>query len=1519
MGDFVEAYGDNSLATLEPGEPDFGPGWQINSIWWKWTAPKTETVRISTFGSAFWAYFYVYTGDSLTNLTLVTTGDSRSDGYTTLNATAGTNYWIQVLGSGTYGVGLARVAVYPPVPPNDDFQNRIVLAGDNTYANGTTVGATAQTNDPSLGGNGQTVWYQWTAGKFGTLNLTFTNLTPSLGIFQFDAGIFTGSQLGSLHSIGGGAKATSAIVTNGQTYIIGVDGYNSGDFHLGFNVTEIDVPPNDNFSNRMVLSGPSVGVTNDNTRATLEKGEHEPASHTARGTLWYQWTAPAAGLVRMVAQANGFNPLIAVYQGNSLTSLKRVANSLQFPNPAGVICSFQTAAGQTYDIQVDGQGAGGRGPILFGIDLTSLQLVSPTNASTISAGTPPLFQVNTPNPIADGQLESVTYLAVNEDGEEFTLGTLTNPPFSFAPTNLEPGLITFFAIATNTDGAARLAPPVLVKVRPANDNFSNGISLGGYNWQASGYTAQATREGGEPGGSASVWWDWTAPSTGPVIIEAQLGDAGTALRKRTVTVYTGADVKHLKRVPWTKTVNVPDASQFFYFNAVNGTTYHVQVNANNPNLDPGTWPFLLRGSMQSVGFTTPTGQSFTEPIDIPVAITNLEDPATIERVDFFESDGYTNNQLIASIATAPYQFIWSNVPPANYTLEARLIKSDGTNPPSAFTSVSVRPINDNFTNRVVLQTNFSWMSHRIAGATTESGEPASNAPSAWWTWTAPADGQIYLSDPTHETSSSIAVYSGTNLTSLQAVPTDIDPIYLYSQVANVSNGVAYDFAVTPGNTPDCNVQLRFYPPPPNDDFSNRTVVSGSSLVLHGDTVGATREVGEPEEGGSLLPNTIWWSWTAPGTGFVTVSQEAGIWVLGSVFTGTNLTSLQTVASSGSFFTPSTFEVTSGTTYQLVLISYWGDEEDIGVNWDFTPTATNDMFAARATLVGTNINFAATNGGASTEPGEPPLAPGGSGRTLWWSWTAPDNGNVYLWAEGVHGAVMVETFTGDSLDTLQPIPGGGGYKMYFVAASNETYQIRFDATGMVTTPINLTFVQSPTNDYFTNAAVIEGTDISVSGTVGGSSAETNDPAAGWNTVWYSWTAPQSGDFTIAVTGGPSVSAYTGTNISSLAPAGSNNWSDSLVLNAQSNQTYYLEVITGFLWEPDFPGAGGFQLLLFPGGAPTNDNFANAQVVVGTNTEIITTNWAATLEPNDPPIVQWDGLRRTVWYEWQAPASGLLQLHDNSSPVFPAIGIYLGTNQSQLAMIGGPDAPVRSNEVVHILVDGQGGVGGIYDFGFSFTPAPPNDDIANATVIVGTSATLTADVEAATGESSNPGDRFMFQWRDVWWLWTPPGAGHVVITNLQAGSSAYYQVYSGSPTNLQSVANISTDGITFQFDAVPGTNYYIRGTWGSGPGAGYLDLLFTETLTAPALLLGSQSVKSSVASIPSLQLSSPQMLNATNFAFEISGPSSTAFQIEYSTDLVHWQLLQSGVLTNATQDMIDTNAAGSMRFYRILPQQ
>jgi len=162
--------------------------------------------------------------------------------------------------------------------------------------------------------------------------------------------------------------------------------------------------------------------------------------------------------------------------------------------------------------------------------LTSLLIASPAPNSLVSAADPPALQLDSINPALDGQIESVAYFAVLPYPEIRQVGAVSSPPFSVIPTNLQPGVLSFFAVATNRDGAVRTSATIVLRVRPVNDDFSDAALLEGYSWQTMGYTAQATRENGEPGeGGASVWWKWTAPSIGTVSIDTDGSGFDTVL------------------------------------------------------------------------------------------------------------------------------------------------------------------------------------------------------------------------------------------------------------------------------------------------------------------------------------------------------------------------------------------------------------------------------------------------------------------------------------------------------------------------------------------------------------------------------------------------------------------------------------------------------------------------------------------------------------------------------------------------------------------------------------------------------------------------------------------------------------------------------------------------------------------------------------------------------------------------------------------------------------------------------
>lgn len=95
-------FGTNVGMSKEPGEPMHAGNPGGKSIWWRWTAPASVLVDLSTAGSSFNTLLAVYTGMTVSNLTWVASdnnslgGTSRS--HVQFAADAGTTYSIAVDG-----------------------------------------------------------------------------------------------------------------------------------------------------------------------------------------------------------------------------------------------------------------------------------------------------------------------------------------------------------------------------------------------------------------------------------------------------------------------------------------------------------------------------------------------------------------------------------------------------------------------------------------------------------------------------------------------------------------------------------------------------------------------------------------------------------------------------------------------------------------------------------------------------------------------------------------------------------------------------------------------------------------------------------------------------------------------------------------------------------------------------------------------------------------------------------------------------------------------------------------------------------------------------------------------------------------------------------------------------------------------------------------------------------------------------------------------------------------------------
>ena len=182
------------------------------------------------------------------------------------------------------------------------------------------------------------------------------------------------------------------------------------------------------------------------------------------------------------------------------------------------------------------------------------------------------------------------------------------------------------------------------------------------------------------------------------------------------------------------------------------------------------------------------------------------------------------------------------------------------------------PANDDFSHRKMLKGTHINEKASLEFASREPGEPNHGAApghaSMWWSWTAPAPGVVII-QALSEVSAPLllGVYTGEELTNLlQIFRTEL--FWPSSTSLRVEAGTRLQFAVDSMVSPSipcqgCNflLQLDFFPPPPNDNFADRTPISGTWITLTNSSVGATLEPGEPDNGAAWP--SIWWSWRAP--------------------------------------------------------------------------------------------------------------------------------------------------------------------------------------------------------------------------------------------------------------------------------------------------------------------------------------------------------------------------------------------------------------------------------------------------------------------------------------------------------------------------------------------------------------------------------------------------------------------------------------------------------------------------------
>ena len=1441
-GAWISLTNSLAFATMEPGSPVNNDGW-MPSLWWSWTAPASGYVSI---GCPSGQYLDVFTGTTLTNLTEIAGGSAVS-----FETTAGTAYVIAA--SGLLGSSVELNLVFSTITIVAPTNNAAFFAGTNIV-----VKATSTANDGVL------------------TNLQFFQNGDLIGVATKSPFL---------------ATWTNVSVGSYTLTAVGIDtlGHPRSSPPVAITV-QYAPPPNDDFFHPTVISGTWVLLTNSDYAATSEPGEPAIAGTSWGNSIWWSWTAPVSGSVTLSTPTAA--TALAVFTGNSVSNLTPVTGGWPTIN-------FAATAGTTYDIAAAGSWAN----VILQLSLSNLRIDTPVNGAVFVSG------ANIPI-IADvtATEQPVSQVEFFQDGVSISIAN--SFPYTATWTNVPGGTYNLTAVATDSQGHTRASPAVAISARPANDDFVSASVLAGEKVHTNGSIAGATSEPGEPYhdgqyGGHSVWYSWTAPDTDRYSVVADSFGQFAIL----LAIYTGSDLTHLSLVcsnaTWRNTM----------FEAQAGINYFIAVDTT------AGW---IEGDFALDLLKPPANDNFAERIPItdtssPILGTNLGaswepgeplvayyggesiwwswTPAASGRLTFSISATelvpmlhiYTGSR-VSNLALLPGQIggPWDEIEGLTFNVVAGTnyaISADEKWNTDWSVNFSLNlipyPSNDNFANSLALTgTNFT-VNGDNTGATVESGEPnhtwgSPGGHSVWYNWTAPARGFVTLAAASMNSTPVVYVYTGTSLSALSPIGTNSPSGVSFIATA----GNTYQIAVD-GSGGVFTLSLSMILPPGNDDFETRFALSGMNPTVQGTSYLATFQPGEPGFFPWIVDGSVWYSWVAPADGTVWVHCPS---CPAAVYIGTSVSNLTVVAPPNpSSFADLAFTATTGTEYEIavagaswltnpftlslimpkaqitsptnesafpspasfeivartidldgavVSVSFFDGTNLLGtvtktpfrMNYLNVPDGShlltvqstdqngqtttseqvevrvqppNDDFAQRIVINGTAANWVADNSGATTEPGE--FLPGGaSGRTLWWSWTAPTNGSVTISTAGFSPAIAAIVTSGNHL-----------------AASNSTAPNGVRAKDVITTgpgwgPPGPT--TGPLVAIYTNATV---PDLSLCAS---------------NSGWF-------------VAGGV-IQFGSGTNTDD------GEWYvlPSFTFPVAEGQTYQISL-------DGVNGSFGFALVSFaftPATLPpVNDNFSQRTMLLGASPSTNGSTAGASREPGEPSDGA-DANARTVWYSWTAPATGVVQA-DASGDSSLAIAFYVGTDLATLIPVtSGFDSSsfyALAGITYQMVVAGPDGLETSFTLSLQGPPASPTINQTNTFRLA--NGAYQVWVIGATGQS------FIIQASSDWQNWV------TIRTDTLVGSSLEF---------------IDTTAATF-------ANRYYR-----------VVPLDAELNTEPF------AIASAGVPVPG------------SFSVLLSGTAGQPFRLQRSTNLMNWEDVTTGILTNQLLEFLDDTTRFDQRFYR-----
>lgn len=442
------------------------------------------------------------------------------------------------------------------------------------------------------------------------------------------------------------------------------------------------------------------------------------------------------------------------------------------------------------------------------------------------------------------------------------------------------------------------------------------------------------------------------------------------------------------------------------------------------------------------------------------------------------------------------------------------------------------PPNDDFANRILLQTGTTQTTGTNRLATLESGEPlyprVAGGKSVWWEWASGTTGEVTITTAGSSYDTTLAVYSGSpTLGSLVHVDSNDDASGLTSEVTfSVTNGTRYYLQVNGYAGDEGSITLN-YPSP--------AAVDSPPII-----------VSQPSGGILVAGDPLTLSVTANGTAPLTYQWYLdGTPIPGATDSSHSVASV-TAAHQGGY----TVRITNPYGNIVSSVAF------VGVD-PVSVRPANDAFSAAQPLPGATGRVSGTNQRSSGEIGEPNHAGASTPlESVWYLWTAPANGVLSVDTYGTSFDTTLAFYTGTDVGALTQAAANNdsGGPQSFVSATvtaGQVLRIAVDGAGTSEGVFTLNYHFQPqvaglVNDAFANRTVLPGAPAGTTGSNIGAAGEVGEPShtefsSPVASVWWSWTAPASGVAVIDTLGSnfdTELAIYTGSSVGALTLVAAN---------------------------------------------------------------------------------------------------------------------------------------------------------------------------------------------------------------------------------------------------------------------------------------------------------------------------------------------------------------------------------------------